>query len=485
MVHSFLWGYVRRGAFAKGESLTRLSAVTVARRAVLLVAFAAVYYVGGKLGLQLAFLHANATPLSPAAAIALVGLLIMGWSAWPAIFVGAFLVNLTTAGTVATSLAIAAGATVQAVVAAVVVVRWVGGREAFGRARRVVRYTVVAALVSTVGATVGVSSLELAGQAPWPHFASIWLTWWLGDATGLLIVAPALLLWIGNPRIVWGVPQAAEAMGVLAGVVLAGQIVFGDLSPWAPERLPLEFLCIPPLLWAAFRFGPREAATGVLLLSAMAIRGTLSGLGPFVRTTPNESLLLLQAYLGVLAVIGLAVAAAVADHRHAEQQLRAMSVTDPLTGLANHRRLVSVLEEEIERSGRTERPFALLFLDLDDLKIINDRHGHLVGSRALCRLADVLRATCRGVDTVARYGGDEFAVVLPESGEAAAWEVVRRVTERLDRDPEPPPVRASMGVAVYPRDGHSAEALLSMADRALYDMKRARHSPPTGVRVSD
>lgn len=478
-------GVCQGRAFAKEESLTRSSAVTVARRAVLLAAFAAVYFVGGKLGLRLAFLHANATPVSPAAAIALVGLLVMGWGAWPVIFVGAFLVNLTTAGTVATSLVIAAGATVQAVVAAAVVVRWVGGREAFGRARRVVRYTVMAALVSTVGATLGVGSLELAGQAPWPDFAPIWLTWWLGDATGLLIVAPVLLLWVGDPRIGWDARRAAEAMGVLAGVVLAGQIVFGDLSPWALGRLPLEFLCIPPLLWAAFRFGPRETATGVLLLSAMAIRGTLSGLGPFVRATPNEALVLLQAYLGVLAVIGLAVAAAVADHRHTEQQLRSMSVTDPLTGLANHRRLVSVLEEEIERSGRTERPFALLFLDLDDLKILNDRHGHLVGSRALCRLAEALRATCRGVDTVARYGGDEFAVVLPESGEEAAWEVVRRVSERLERDPEPPAVKASMGVAVYPRDGHSAEALLSTADRALYDMKRARQSPALGLRVDE
>jgi len=462
-----------------------MSAVSVTRRAILLAGLSAVYYVGGKLGLQLAFLHANATPLSPAAAIAVVGLLFIGWTAWPAVFVGAFLVNLTTAGTIATSLAIATGATVQAVLAAVVVVRWVGGREAFGRAHRVVKYTVVAALVSTVSATLGASSLELAGQAPWPDFATIWLTWWLGDATGLLIVAPALLLWVGNPRLVWEVRRAAEAAGVLAGVVIAGQIVFGDLSPWASGRLPLEFLCIPPLLWAAFRFGPRETATGVLILSAMAIRGTLSGLGPFVRPTPNESLLLLQAYLGVLAVIGLAVTAAVADRRHTEERLRSMSVTDPLTGLANHRRLVSVLEEEIERSGRTARPFALLFLDLDDLKIINDRHGHLVGSRALCRLAEALRATCRGVDTVARYGGDEFAVVLPESGAEAAWEVVRRVTERLERDPEPPPVKASMGVAVYPRDGHSAEALLSMADRALYDMKRARHSPALGTRVDE
>jgi diguanylate cyclase (GGDEF)-like protein len=89
------------------------------------------------------------------------------------------------------------------------------------------------------------------------------------------------------------------------------------------------------------------------------------------------------------------------------------------------------------------------------------------------------------VDTVARYGGDEFAVVLPESGEDAAWEVVRRISERLERDLERPTLRASMGVAVYPRDGASAEALLSTADRVLYDIKRGRPSPPFGTPAPD
>jgi diguanylate cyclase (GGDEF)-like protein len=460
-----------------------MSELKVGRRLVVLVILAAVYFVAGKLGLELAFLHASVSPVWPATGIALAAVLVLGQEVWPAIFAGAFLVSVTTAGTLVSALGIAVGNTTEALLGALLIQRWVGGREVFGRARRVVKYSVVAAGMSTVGATVGLSCLELAGQAPWPDFGSIWLTWWLGSTTGLLIVAPAVLLWISNPRVAWRAPQLGEAVTALASLGLVGQIVFGEWSPAAALQLPLEFLCIPPILWLAFRFGPRETATGVLLLSAMAIRGTLSELGPFVRGTPNESLVLLQAFLGALAVIGITVAAAISDQRHTEQQLRSLSVSDPLTGLANHRRLVTVLEEEIERSGRTERSFALLFLDLDDLKIINDRHGHLVGSRALCRMAEALLATCRGVDTIARYGGDEFAVVLPESGEAAAWEVIRRVRERLDQDTELPSIRASMGVAVYPRDGHSAEALLGTADRALYDMKRARPSPPLGTRA--
>ena len=134
-------------------------------------------------------------------------------------------------------------------------------------------------------------------------------------------------------------------------------------------------------------------------------------------------------------------------------------------------RSVEELEAEIRRSQRTQRGFAVLLLDVDGLKRINDRHGHLVGSRALCRLAEVLHMSCRAVDTAARYGGDEFALVLPETDDTAALQVAARVSERLGKDVEAPRIKASMGVACFPRDGNTAEAILSSADRALYAMK--------------
>lgn len=455
------------------------------RHGISLTALGALYAAASELGLQLAFLHASVSPVWPATGIALTGVLLLGRTAVLPIVAGALLVHWPPATPMGSAVAIALGNGAEALVAATLVAGWVGGRDAFGRPRRVVRFTLVAVAVSCIGATVGAAALGLTGFAPGLTLRALWITWWLGGATGMLVVAPVILLWIGQPTIAWTPARALEAAGVLAAVAVSGQLVFGDLSPVAAHHLPLEFVAIPPLLWAAFRFGPRETATAVLLLSAMAIRGTLSGLGPFVRATPHDSLLLLQAFLGVLAVIGLTVAAAIADHQHTADRLRSLSVSDPLTGLANYRRLVAEIEAEIERSGRTERPFALLFLDLDDLKIINDRHGHLVGSRALCRVAEALRATCRSVDTAARYGGDEFAVVLPESGESAAWEVERRVIERLAQDPELPAIRASMGVAVYPRDGDTAEALLGTADRALYAMKRARPEASGGTRTHD
>jgi len=175
----------------------------------------------------------------------------------------------------------------------------------------------------------------------------------------------------------------------------------------------------------------------------------------------------------------LVLGGALLDNARLFDQVRRLAVTDPLTGLSNYRTLINVMELEIQRSRRTGRPFAVLLLDLDGLKAINDQHGHLVGSRAICRLANVLRINSRAMDTAARYGGDEFAVVLPEAGEEAAASVSRRICERLAKDGEFPHVTVSVGAAVFPRDGETIDGLLDAADRALYGMKRR----PDGIRA--
>jgi diguanylate cyclase (GGDEF)-like protein/PAS domain S-box-containing protein len=161
----------------------------------------------------------------------------------------------------------------------------------------------------------------------------------------------------------------------------------------------------------------------------------------------------------------------VTERKHAEENVQLLAVTDPLTGLGNYRRLVEALDAEVNRTGRTGRPFAVLLLDMDQLKKINDRYGHLIGSQALCRLADVLRVFCRSIDTATRYGGDEFAVILPETMAGAARLVASRICGRLAADSLQPTLSASIGVAVYPEDGETIEVLLRTADRELYAMK--------------
>jgi diguanylate cyclase (GGDEF)-like protein/PAS domain S-box-containing protein len=160
----------------------------------------------------------------------------------------------------------------------------------------------------------------------------------------------------------------------------------------------------------------------------------------------------------------------VTKQRQLEDHLRQQAARDPLTGLANYRHLAEVLDMEIKRSERTGREFALLLFDLDGLKKINDRYGHLIGSHALCRVADVL-SFCRDIDTAARYGGDEFAVVLPETGVDAANQVAQRICDSIANDGMGPVLSVSIGVAVYPHDGERIETLLHTADVAMYSMK--------------
>jgi diguanylate cyclase (GGDEF)-like protein/PAS domain S-box-containing protein len=158
--------------------------------------------------------------------------------------------------------------------------------------------------------------------------------------------------------------------------------------------------------------------------------------------------------------------------RERERHFQRLATTDALTGLANFRQFRHSLEAERRRSERTGRSFGVLLFDLDGLKGINDRGGHEAGNRALCRVSAALRRSCRSLDTPARCGGDEFAVVLPETGLRGAALIGRRICASLAGDVEEPRLRVSLGIAVYPDHGVSMEALLRFADRALYTMKR-------------
>jgi signal transduction histidine kinase/integral membrane sensor domain MASE1/ActR/RegA family two-component response regulator len=291
-------------------------------RATLLAVVAALYFVAGKLGLEyFAFVHASASPVWPPAGIALAAFVLFGSRVWPAIFSAALLVYLTTAGSALTALPIAVGNTLAGLMGARLTARFLGGTRAFERASDAFTFLVAVAVPSAaVSATTGVLALAASGYAPWLDSGTIWATWWLGDVASDVVLVPAVLLWYrqrGAGRIG---ERPLEALAVLLCVVGVAQVVFGGAVPFATKTYPLEFVFIPVLLWTAFRFGPREAATALLLLGGLAVAGTLRGVGAFAARTPNESLLLLQGFLVTMGVTILPVATLVWDRRRDEAE---------------------------------------------------------------------------------------------------------------------------------------------------------------------
>jgi len=293
-----------------------------------LAALALLYLIAARLGLRLALVNPYATAVWPPTGIALWALLLWGTRLWPGVLIGAFLANVTTGTSVSTvsvmaSLGIAAGNTLEAVVGAALVRRFVGCRQVFQSARNVFGFASLAAFASTaVSATLGVATLWLAGLARSSDAPAIWMTWWVGDIGGDLVFAPTRILCCLDWRWRWNRLRAREVLlGLLLVCALSLAAFTNLLTPGQPAHLGLAFLCLPALLWPAFRFGPRETAVALLLSAGIAIWGWLGGMVSGDLSTASV-LLELQAYIAVTSIAILAVAAEVAQRRNHEQSLQ-------------------------------------------------------------------------------------------------------------------------------------------------------------------
>ncbi len=334
------------------------------------------------------------------------------------------------------------------------------------------------------GAVLTATSVLFFQFLPGAPLRLLWapIAWWLGRMVLALLLVVALLVERFLPR---SRHPRQEIAGALLAVIALTYVLAAALRGLPPEvsRHPGAFFPNPEqllpgaiflvsLVWYRRRLSLEDSAFDRTIYAA-------TWLNVAAQLSAAQSARLLDApfvFAQALMVLGYTVAlgGALLDNARLFEQVRHLAVSDPLTGLANYRRLLDVLENETERTDRTGRPFSVLLLDLDGLKAINDGYGHLVGSRAICRLADVLRIHCRAIDTAARYGGDEFALVLPESQEDEARRVANRIREVMANDDEPPRLSASIGISSYHGDGERIEKLLSEADKDLYAEKAKR-----------
>jgi PAS domain S-box-containing protein len=294
-------------------------------RPIVLIVLLLAYVASARLGLHLAFVHESTSAVWPPTGLAMAALLVLGFNVWPVIAIGAFVVNLLTSGVFGPSVLIAVGNTLEAVTGAWLAQRFAAGAAAFERTSTIVRFTGLAALgATTIAASIGTLALVSGGLAAPEDIPSIWFTWWLGDAVGAMVITPLIVLW-RRPLATSGTARRrAEAAALVATLVLVSVLVFG-VSPEREANYPLEFIVMPVLLWCAFRLGARETAAAATVVGVIAIAGTLRGGGPFARSSPNESLLLLQAFVGITTVMMLSVAAEVERRRTAEAQLQSLN----------------------------------------------------------------------------------------------------------------------------------------------------------------
>jgi PAS domain S-box-containing protein len=322
---------------------------------------AAAYFAAAKLALLVAIPPGYATAIWPGSGIALAALLLGGNRVWPGVWAGSLAANFTIEGSVLAAAVIATGSSFQAYVGAELVRRHIGLPCRFGRPADVVKFVGLAALAATIAPTCALLPLGLAHPLPGIELFRNWLTWWQGDASGIILVAPLVLCWALPSGMRWTRARIAEGIGFAVALLAVTHVVFSGGSDGS-GAYATTFLIVPFIIWAAFRFSQREVTTATAAICAIALWYTLRrDLGPFSTVPLNEALLLLLLFVISVGFTGLVLSVLLGQLDKAMQELRDRSrglehrVSERTRALeeANRR-----LQEDIAVRARTERMLA-------------------------------------------------------------------------------------------------------------------------------
>gem|GEM_PF-1225376 len=278
---------------------------------------AILYYGTAKLGLLMAFEQRNVSPVWPPSGLAIAALFLY-LRLWPGITIGAFLAAYSTGAPFLIALGIALGNTTEALVAVLLVKRFVGARP-LDRSPNIIRFITAAILSAGVGATIGVTILFLAGRTGESAYSNLWKTWCTGDALGILIVGSFFISWKDFISKEFEFRKKLELLLILAGV---GSVAVSLFFGWLPPDATRVYGVLPLIVLASYRFQQPGATSTVLLVSAVSIFSTAQGMGPFYETNLNEALLHLQFFLFITSLTALVLASAMAERKEAETALK-------------------------------------------------------------------------------------------------------------------------------------------------------------------
>ncbi len=286
----------------------------------LITGLAVVYFIACKFGLQFAVVHPSATAVWPGTGIALAAMLLLGYRVWPGIFLGAFAVNITTAGSLLTALGVAGGNTLEGLLGAYLVTRFANGCRVFERAEDIFKFSLLACmLATTVSASIGAATLVLTGFSHGNQPQAIWLTWWLGDMTGAILVTPCFLLWFSAREERRDRGRVAMQAAAMVSLLLVGVFLFSGFLSRNPYENPLKFICTPFVVWLAFELRPRAVSLAMLAFSAVVIASAFhAARGAEIS---NQSLMVTQVFLGVAGLTALLVSVAVTERNRHEHRL--------------------------------------------------------------------------------------------------------------------------------------------------------------------
>lgn len=436
------------------------------------------YFISAKLVAPLSLSEsASIFAIWPPTGVALSFLFFRGKVVIPGIFLGAFFLNMTLSSPLV-AFEIAIGNTLGPVVTYWLINR--GAKYAikddiFFDTDTIIAFIFYSVIGAFITSSMGTTMLYLNALLSSEHQFLGWAVWFFGDLIGFILIVPVFVAYVLQRNMsVVSKDRVAEIALILIVLVISAIVIFGS-GYFFDKRYPIEYLILFPLIWASTRLQQGINLIFLIIVSVLAILGTASGYSQFSFEGDHRlSLIMLQIFIFTVTFSILMMTAQRCNTMRLLEEKEHLTLTDPLTQIGNRRFFTKVFQDELDKSSRYKRPLSLIIFDIDHFKNINDTLGHHVGDTVLEELSFVVNTQLRSSDHLARWGGEEFTIVLPESDLEQAIVTAEKLRKMIEIHPFSvrQSITCSFGV-IQCRDNESVDSALGRVDTKLYEAKES------------